>query len=195
VLSDRVADGSALLVTEWGGNALGLEHGGPIRFMLPGDYAMRSVKWVTRIEGVTSPFAGHFVDRYRYLGDDRHDEGSPVSTIEVRSVIVTPREGETVRAGRLTVSGSAWSGTGPVVEVSVSTDQGATWLGADIEPGRHPLAASGWRCEVELAPGPYTVMARATDVTGDTQPIEPPWNARGYANNMAHRVSFEVAQP
>jgi hypothetical protein len=38
-------------------------------------------------------------------------------------------------------------------------------------------------------------MARATDVTGDTQPIEPPWNARGYANNVVHRVSFEAAQP
>jgi DMSO/TMAO reductase YedYZ molybdopterin-dependent catalytic subunit len=195
VVTQRVNDGSALLVTEWGGEPLGLEHGGPIRFMLPGDYAMRSVKWVTRIEGVTEPFAGHFVDRYRYLGDDRHDEGAPVRTIAVRSVIATPAEGETVDAGRLVVSGSAWSGRGPVVDVSVSTDGGETWRPAELEPGSGPWSACGWRSEVEVTPGRSTVMARATDVAGDTQPIEPPWNARGYANNMVHRVSFEAAQP
>jgi DMSO/TMAO reductase YedYZ molybdopterin-dependent catalytic subunit len=195
VLTERVADGSALLVTEWCGEPLGLEHGGPIRFMLPGDYAMRSVKWVTRIEGVTESFVGHFVDRYRYLGDDRHDEDSPVRTIAVRSVIAAPTEGETVDAGTLTVSGSAWSGTGPVVEVSVSTDGGETWRPAELERGSGPWSAVAWRCEVEVTPGRNTVMARATDAAGETQPIEPPWNARGYANNMVHRVGLEVTQP
>jgi DMSO/TMAO reductase YedYZ molybdopterin-dependent catalytic subunit len=195
VLTGRVADGSALLVTEWDGEPLRLEHGGPIRFMLPGDYAMRSVKWVTRIEGVTSPFAGHFVDRYRYHGDDRHAEGSPVGAIAVRSVIAAPAAGEMVGAGELVVSGTAWSGTGPIVDVTVSTDGGATWRPAQIEPGPGPWAATRWHCEIEVTPGRNTVMARATDFIGETQPIEPPWNARGYANNMAHRVSFEAAQP
>jgi DMSO/TMAO reductase YedYZ molybdopterin-dependent catalytic subunit len=195
VVTGRVADGSALLVTEWGGEPLGVEHGGPIRFMLPGDYAMRSVKWVTRIEGVTRPFAGHFVDRYRYLGDDRHDEGSPVGAIHIRSVIATPAEGTLVGAGRVLVSGSAWSGVGPVVDVSVSTDHGETWLPAELDPGPGPWSACAWRCEVELSPGQHTVLARATDAGGNTQPVEPPWNARGYANNVVHRVSFETAQP
>jgi DMSO/TMAO reductase YedYZ molybdopterin-dependent catalytic subunit len=194
VATGRVTDGSALLVTEWGGDPLGLEHGGPIRFMLPGDYAMRSVKWVTRIEGVTEPFTGHFVDRYRYLGDVRHDEGSPVGVIAVRAVIATPSDGETAEAGSLLVSGSAWSGTGPVIEVSVSTDGGETWLQADLEPGPDPWSACSWRCVVEIIPGRHSVMAKATDVTGNTQPIEPPWNARGYANNVVHRVGFEAAQ-
>jgi DMSO/TMAO reductase YedYZ molybdopterin-dependent catalytic subunit len=190
-----VADGSALLVTEWGGDPLGLEHGGPIRFMLPSDYAMRSVKWVTRIEAVTEPFSGHFVDRYRYLGDVRHAEGSPVGAVAVRSVIASPADGATVEAGNLSVSGSAWSGGGLVIQVSVSTDGGETWLQAELEPGPGPWSACRWRCDVEVTPGRHTVMARATDLTGDTQPIAPPWNARGYANNVVHRVSFEVAQP
>jgi len=68
---DRVKDGSSLLVTRWADEPLGMEHGGPIRFALPGHYAMRSVKWLASIEGVVEPFAGHFVNRYRYLGDDR----------------------------------------------------------------------------------------------------------------------------
>jgi DMSO/TMAO reductase YedYZ molybdopterin-dependent catalytic subunit len=195
VAADRVADGSALLVTEWGGQPLGLDHGGPVRFMLPGDYAMRSVKWVTRIEAVTEPFAGHFVDRYRYLGDPRHAEGTPVGAVAVRSVIASPAEGATVKAGSLAVGGSAWSGGGLVTQVSVSTDGGETWLQAALEPGPGPWSACSWHCDVELIPGRHTVMARASDVTGDTQPIEPAWNVRGYANNVVHRVNFEAAQP
>jgi DMSO/TMAO reductase YedYZ molybdopterin-dependent catalytic subunit len=187
-----VADGTALLVTEWGGEPLGFDHGGPVRFMLPGDYAMRSVKWVTRIEGVTKPFMGHFVERYRYLGDIRFAEGAPVGAIQVRSVIASPAEGDTVPAGTIVVRGSAWSGGATIAEVSISTDGGDTWLQADLEPGAGLLSAWGWRCDIRLDPGRHILMARATDTDGKTQPMAPPWNARGYANNMIQQVSFEV---
>jgi DMSO/TMAO reductase YedYZ molybdopterin-dependent catalytic subunit len=193
VSSERVADGSALLVTEWGGEPLGLDHGGPVRFMLPGDYAMRSVKWVTRIEGVTQPFMGHFVERYRFLGDIRFPEGAPVGVIQVRSVISSPAEGDTVPAGTIVVGGSAWSGGAPIAEVSVSTDGGQTWLQADLERGAGLLSSKGWRCDIRLDPGRHILMARATDANGDIQPMDPPWNARGYANNLIHKVGFEVS--
>jgi DMSO/TMAO reductase YedYZ molybdopterin-dependent catalytic subunit len=192
VSTERVADGSALLVTEWGGEPLGLAHGGPIRFMLPGDYAMKSVKWVTRIEGVTQPFMGHFVERYRYLGDVRFAEGSPVGAIQIRSVIASPAEGETVPAGTIVATGSAWSGGAPIADVSVSTNGGETWLKADLEPGAGPLSAVGWRCEIRLDPGRHALMALATDADGETQPMDPPWNARGYANNIVQKLSFEA---
>jgi DMSO/TMAO reductase YedYZ molybdopterin-dependent catalytic subunit len=195
VRSERVTDGSALLVTEWGGKPLGLGHGGPVRFMLPGDYAMKSVKWVTLIEGVTRPFMGHFVERYRYLGDMRFPESTPVGVVQVRSVIAAPADGETVPAGAIGVNGSAWSGSAPVTGVSVSTDGGETWLPAALEPPTGPLAAWIWRCDVVLGPGRHTVMARATDAEGNTQPMDPPWNGRGYANNAVHAVRFEVSQP
>jgi DMSO/TMAO reductase YedYZ molybdopterin-dependent catalytic subunit len=192
VLRERVTDGTALLVTEWGAEPLGLDHGGPIRFMLPGDYAMKSVKWVTRIEGVTQPFMGHFVERYRYLGDVRFAEGAPVGAVQVRSVIASPADGETVPKGTIVATGSAWSGHPPIIDVSISTNGGETWLKTDLEPEAGPLAAVGWRCEIRLDPGRHTLMARATDADGDTQPMDPPWNARGYANNMIQTVSFEV---
>jgi DMSO/TMAO reductase YedYZ molybdopterin-dependent catalytic subunit len=192
VSSERVADGSALLVTQWGGEPLGLDHGGPLRFMLPGDYAMRSVKWVTRIEGVTKPFMGHFVERYRYIGDVRFAEGSPVGAIQIRSVIASPADGETVPEGRIVATGSAWSGEAPITDVSVSTNDGETWLKADLEPGAGLLSAVGWRREIRLDPGRHTLMARATDADGETQPKDPRWNARGYANNMIQHVTFEV---
>ena len=189
---DRVRDGSALLVTRWGDAPLGIEHGGPIRFVLPGHYAMRSVKWLAAIEGVIEPFTGHFVERYRYHGDDRFEDASPVGEIQLRSVIARPGQGESVPAGAVVVMGSAWSGGVPVAEVAVSMDRGQTWQTAETAPGSGPLAAVAWRHEVVVDPGRHAVMARATDSAGSSQPMSPPWNENGYANNMVHTVEFEA---
>jgi DMSO/TMAO reductase YedYZ molybdopterin-dependent catalytic subunit len=189
---DRIEDGSALLVTRWGDEPLGIEHGGPIRFVLPGHYAMRSVKWLARIEGVVEPFAGHFVNRYRYLGDDRFEQATPVAEIQVRSVIASPGEGESLPAGPVVIMGSAWSGKGTVDEVAISMDRGETWTAAELAPGSGPLAAVGWQHELVVAPGKHMVMARATDSAGHSQPMSPPWNENGYANNLVHTVEFEA---
>jgi 1-acyl-sn-glycerol-3-phosphate acyltransferase len=189
---DRVQDGSALLVTRWGNAPLGIQHGGPIRFVLPGHYAMRSVKWLAGIEGVIERFAGHFVQRYRYLGDHRFEDASPVAEVQLRSVIAQPGQGDSVPAGAVVVMGSAWSGGVPVAEVGVSMDRGQTWQTAELAPGSGPLAAVAWRHEVVVDPGRHAVMARATDSAGNRQPMSPPWNKNGYANNMIHTVEFDA---
>ena len=189
VPADLVRQGSGLLVTTIGDEPLAHEHGGPIRFVLPGHYAMKSVKWLTRIEGVTSPFQGHFVNRYRFLGDDVFEDGTPVGRIQVRSVIASPVEGERVEAGRVVCTGSAWSGAGAVTEVVVSVD-GGEWVKTDVEVGSRPHAAAVWRHELVISPGEHVVMARATDVSGATQPLLSRWNRGGYANNVVHQVRF-----
>jgi len=37
------------------------------------------------------------------------------------------------------------------------------------------------------------LRSRATDAAGNTQPLEPPWNLKGYANNAAERIRVVVA--
>ena len=185
-----VRDRSALLVTRIGDEPLAREHGGPVRFMLPGHYAMKSVKWLIRVEGVTAPFAGHFVNRYRFFGDSSFEDGSPVALIQVRSVVAAPAQGEQVAAGRVNFTGSAWSGAGPVTGVAVSLDDSDEWIEADLEAGSGPLAAVSWRCDLGVGPGEHTVTARATDASGATQPLVSRWNRGGYANNVAHRLTF-----
>jgi sulfane dehydrogenase subunit SoxC len=184
--------GVPLLATHIGDQPLAHEHGGPLRLVVPGHYAMKSVKWLTRVEGVTEPFTGHFVNRYRYLGDAEFEEGLPVGAIQVRSVIARPEDGARLPAGPITLEGSAWSGQGAITRVEVSTDGGETWSEADLTVDRGDLAATGWRHELVVAPGSQTVMARATDATGNTQPLQPRWNRYGYANNVVHRVSLEA---
>jgi hypothetical protein len=43
-----------------------------------------------------------------------------------------------------------------------------------------------------VTPGEHVVRARATDVSGATQPLLSRWNRGGYANNVVHEVRFVV---
>jgi DMSO/TMAO reductase YedYZ molybdopterin-dependent catalytic subunit len=181
-----------ILATHIGDEPLDLLHGAPVRLIVPGHYAMKSVKWLIRVEAVTEPFRGHFVERYRYFGDSVEDEGAPVADLAVRSVIAEPADGETVRRGVIDIRGSAWSGSGVVTRVEVSVDGGETWEQATLEPGAGRWAPVAWVYRTEVAPGRLEIRSRATDDVGNTQPLDPRWNGNGYANNVVHRVVLEV---
>jgi sulfite oxidase len=105
----------------------------------------------------------------------------------VNSIITSPRDDFDARGGKIDVRGFAWSGHVPVRSVEVSAD-GEQWLPAQLEPEVERFAWRRFRASVEASAGPVAVMARATDVQGHTQPLDAPWNPRGYCNNAVHRV-------
>jgi len=190
--SGLARSGTPLLVTHIGDQALSHERGGPVRIVVPGHYAMNSVKWLARIEGVTAPFNGHFVERFRYLGDHRFEEGTPVREIQVRSVISSPLDGALLPTGPITVEGSAWSGSGPVTKVEISADGGETWSAAELASGQGAHAAVAWRKQLIARAGEIRLMVRATDVLGQVQPEQASWNSRGYGNNLIHTIGVTV---
>ena len=58
-----------------------------------------------------------------------------------------------------------------------------------------PWAWAAWRYPWTVTePGIYQLLARATDATGDTQPVDQPWNRQGMANNMTQRVTVVVEE-
>lgn len=181
----------AILATHLGEHPLNRAHGGPIRLVVPGHYAMKSVKWLVSVVAEKSPFEGHFVMKYRYFGDADEPEAAPVGDIRVRSLIARPPEGATLEQEMALVSGSAWSGGAPIEKVEVRVDDGP-WLSADIDPGTNEYAAVSWHWEANLESGEHQVTARATDQTGRSQPLSPVWNRNGYANNLAHTVHFKI---
>ena len=80
-----------------------------------------------------------------------------------------------------------------MVAVALSADEGATWTEAELEPSRHPWLRHRFRgLWVPPGPGPFTLLARATDATGATQPVTPVWNRLGYGNNAVQRVAVVV---
>jgi hypothetical protein len=101
--------------------------------------------------------------------------------------------GRIVDAGTHHVRGRAWSGLGPIERVEFSDDDGRTWWEARLDPAPpDPFAWRGWSFEWLASPGERMLCCRATDATGASQPLEPPWNVGGYGNNAVQRVPVTV---
>src|SRR4029453_789588 len=79
-----------LLAWEMNGSPLPPPDGFPLRLVVPGWYGMTSVKWLTRIRVLTEPFDG-FQHTHSYrLQRSEEDEGTPVTRIRPRSLMVPP---------------------------------------------------------------------------------------------------------
>src|SRR6188508_2228016 len=98
----------------------------------------------------------------------------------------------TVAAGEVPLEGRAWSGLAPVTSVEVSDDGGSTWAPAVLEPAGEPWAWRGWSYRWDAKPGEHLLCSRARDEAGNEQPVEPPWNLGGYANNAVQTVRVVV---
>ena len=178
-LGDALSD-DVLLVDTMNGEPLTREHGAPFRLLVAGWYGMAAVKWLAGIEVSRTPFRGHFQVERSVIGD------RPVRTMRVRSLILDPAEGATVPPTPRVVRGIAWTGDGRVNLVELSDDGGMTWRSATLLGTPRPYTWREW--EVAWSPtrsGPATLLARATDSNGAQQPLQPVWNALGYANNAA----------
>jgi DMSO/TMAO reductase YedYZ molybdopterin-dependent catalytic subunit len=187
-----------LLAYQMNGEPLQLQHGYPLRLIVPGWYGMASVKWLSRIEAIGKPFKGYQMEKtYRYA-DSADAPGEPVTRIRVRALMIPPgipdfmTRTRLLEAGHLTLMGQAWAGRLGVSRVEVSVDGGLTWSEAQLGEQVSLLAWRVWSAEWEARPGTYTLCVRATDSEGHVQPTAPPWNYQGMGNNMVQRVEVIV---
>jgi sulfane dehydrogenase subunit SoxC len=191
--------GEGLLAYEMNGAPLLPQHGFPLRFVVPGWYGMQNVKWLTRITVLEEPFGGYQnAVAYRMYGADG-EAGEPVTRMLPRSLMVPPgvpdfmTRQRFLEPGPTTLTGRAWSGHGPIERVEVSTDGGASFDAAVLDPPLGPNAWRGWRFEWQAREGEHILSSRATDSAGNRQPLDTPWNLKGYANNAVERISVQVA--
>ncbi|GLC26896.1 sulfite oxidase [Roseisolibacter agri] len=167
-----------------------LHNGGPLRLLVPGWYGMASTKWLTHVHAMPVESDNFYMKNgYRYA------DGRGVTALRPKSVVASPLEGARVRAGRVTMRGQAWSGSGSggIRGVDVSADGGRTWRAARLLGTEQPGAWRSWEADVDVTAGDATLMARATDASGATQPMQPEVNPGGFANNVVHRVTIHVA--
>jgi sulfane dehydrogenase subunit SoxC len=190
---------AALLAYDMNGEPLPPQHGFPLRLVVPGWYGMQNVKWLTRITVLEEPFTG-FQNSVAYrMYDEDGEPGEPVTRMLPRSLMVPPgvpdflTRTRHVEPGPTTLTGRAWSGQAPIERVEVSTDGGATFDAAVLEAPLGPDAWRGWRFEWQATEGEHVLSSRATDSAGNTQPLDAPWNLKGYANNAVERITVQVA--
>ncbi len=192
---------ATILALRMNGEPLPALHGFPVRLIVPGWDGTSWVKWVNHLSVDDKPNAGFFMNpAYRF---PRHPgpPGTPVSpddlevieAMPVKSYITGHTDGEKIPLGAATLRGIAWAGEERVARVEVSTDSGLTWQPAVLSGKDLPFSWRLWTAEWQPSqPGYYTVLSRATDSKGRSQPLVPTWNPSGYLFNAVDRIGLLV---
>ncbi|WEG17846.1 sulfite oxidase [Alkalihalophilus pseudofirmus] len=183
-----------LIAYSYNDQPLPFKHGYPIRLIVPGWYAMASVKWVKQITVISASFAGPFqtIDYMYYPNQDNNEDAFPVTTINVNSTIQYPLDRDIVDTGKHTIKGIAWTGDGVIKKVEVSVDGGESWMPASVDNGQE-FSLSQWSLTYPFtAKKEHTIMSRATDSNKRTQPESPFWNRKGYGYNAVDQVTIKV---
>ena len=150
----------ALLAVGMNGEPLPLEHGFPVRLVVPGLYGyVSATKWLTELK-VT-----RFADDTGYWTPRGWSERGP---IKMSSRIDVPRSGRPVTAGTVVFGGVAWAQHTGIRKVELRINRGP-WQEADLATGISPDTWYQWKLGVDLTPGQYEVQVRATDLAGRAQ--------------------------
>jgi len=173
------------------------ENGFPVRAIVPGWYAVASIKWLQRIIVTDKPFNGYYqtLDYSYWRREGELAELVPLREMQIKAEIARPSEGETVPANsNARVRGTAWTGDGEIMKVEISSDDGATWNEAKLlgesKPNSWRLWEFNWKTPARA--GKATLVARATDSNGRTQPIERDPDRGTYMINHLLPIEVEV---
>jgi hypothetical protein len=142
------------------GRPLPIEHGFPVRTVVPGLYGyVSATKWVVDLEVTTH-------DRFSAYWTDRG--WSAEGPVKTQSRVEVPRDGATVGTGRVRVGGHAWAQHTGIEKVEYRVD-GGPWRTAHL--GRVPNDDTWvqWSGTAEVGVGEHTLVVRATDRSGYTQ--------------------------
>jgi DMSO/TMAO reductase YedYZ molybdopterin-dependent catalytic subunit len=150
----------AMLAVAMNGTVLPVEHGFPVRMVIPGLYGYVSAcKWIVDIEVTT------FAASTAYWAQRGWDQQAPIKT---ESRIDVPAGLNSIRPGRTSIAGVAWAQHKGIDVVEVRVDRGP-WQQArlaqvpDIDTWRQ------WVWDWDATLGSHLIEARATDKTGYTQ--------------------------
>jgi DMSO/TMAO reductase YedYZ molybdopterin-dependent catalytic subunit len=169
------ARADVLLAYKMNGSDLPPQHGFPVRAIVPGWYAMASIKWLQRIIFTDQPFTGYYqtIDYAYWKRRAEVAELTPLTEMQIKAQIAKPAQGETVPANSsVRVHGAAWTSDGEITKVELSTDGGSTWNDTNLLGQAKPNAWQLWEFnwQTTAAAGKQTLVARATDSLGRTQP-------------------------
>lgn len=178
----KALEEDTVLAYAMNGEPLILDHGFPARVVVPGWYAVASIKWVRGIhvseEAVRVPWNS---EEYVMVGREGGMSGArgPAVTVQgIKCALELPWPACLPR-GRHAVFGRAWSGGGGISRVDYSLD-GKEWRTARLEGQNLPRAWVRFTFEWDASPGEHEIRLRATDAAGNVQPDAVPHNELGY---------------
>lgn len=183
-LSVLTDDRDAMLAVAMNGRPLPIDHGFPVRTIVPGLYGYVSAcKWVVDLK------VSRFADISAYWTDRNWSELGPV---KLASRIDVPSSGGEIASGGAPVAGVAWSQHTGIQGVEISVDDG-DWQPATLAEVPSADTWVQWVATVDVEPGDHTLRVRAIDADGQVQTgeeVDPiPDGATGW-----HRIDFSAAE-
>ncbi|MET9085886.1 molybdopterin-dependent oxidoreductase [Streptomyces sp. NPDC004237] len=151
----------ALLAVGMNGEPLPVEHGFPVRMVVPGLYGyVSATKWLTELElSSFSDFSAYWVRR----------DYAALAPVKTQSRIDTPAAGRRLARGQVMVAGVAWAQHRGVSAVEVRVDDGP-WQQAQLAAVPSVDTWRQWSWPWLATPGKHRLQVRATDHTGQVQP-------------------------
>ena len=196
-----------LLAWSMNGEPLNRDHGGPLRAIVPGSTAARSVKWLGKVSISCDESESQWQKRdYKCFGPNRKaaelssadwDGAQAIQETPVQSAITNIAKAEDSK--KTLVQGFAFSGGGRCIErVDVSADAGKTWRQAELHQDKAKgskrwawtLWSIDWPQDITDAQEIVEFVVKATDEAYNTQPqtFDSTWNFRGLLGNAWHSV-------
>ena len=202
----KALDDDTIIALEMNGKPLSQNQGFPARLVVPGWTATYWVKHLITIDAVSKPFQGFWmktayrIPKGKFPALEGHwtsqetATNTPITEIAVSSLIthIQPDRHEHVLVGHpVQIKGLAWDGGHGIAKVETSSDGGKSWhlaaLGKDY--GRYSWRQFTYEFTPEQ-PGPFSIMTRATNTAGMTQPTELVPNPGGYHHNLVQSVQL-----
>ncbi|MGE5893764.1 MAG: molybdopterin-dependent oxidoreductase [bacterium] len=200
---DKALEDDILIAYEMNGKPLTMLNGFPARLIVPGWFATYWIKSLSNITVLAVKFDEFWMKTAYRIPDtpcacippgSKPSKTIPINRMNTRALIIEPAEGVKPRMNKpVTISGIAFSGGYSIRDVVVSVDGGKTWheasLGKDL--GRYSWIEWSYKWK-PVKKGKHTLMARATNSIGESQPFESLWNPAGYMWNKIERKEITV---
>ena len=186
--AEKAMHPDTLLAYALNGETLPKDHGFPLRALVPGWVGSANIKWLGRIL-VSSErlWTRNNTTSYTLIGDEYPPEGEsrgkPVTAQVIKSALALPWPAD-LAAGRHRIHGYAHSPTGAISRVEWSADSGNAWSEAELSGSQPDYSWARFEFAWEAQPGQRAIITRATDIKGNTQPDNVPFNEKGYLFNQ-----------
>jgi sulfite dehydrogenase len=201
---DKALEEDIIVAYEMNGTSLPMLNGFPARLVVPGWYATYWVKSLSDITVHTDPFEGFWMKKaYRIPDNDcgcvepgaSPKKTVPINRMTTRSLIIDPPMDARIKLNHpVEIMGIAFSGGYSIKDVIVSVDGGKTWKEARItgnDKGKYSWVQWFYPWKPSKS-GQYTLMARATNAIGESQPFDLLWNPSGYLLNRIEKTDVVV---